>query len=406
MSDVRMQGFSSRANVDDVLAWIDDQLFELPEETVPLAEAAGRVLAYDVKSHVDVPGFDRAMMDGYAVIAADTTGASEDAPIDLAIVGQVLPGDSPHGHVESGQAVAIATGAPMPTGSNAVMPVEFTEATKKNVQVKREIAAGKHFGTRGEDIPNATPVLPAGRVLRPQDVGVLSSIGVSEIEVTRRVRVRIIATGNELLPPGSKPHGSKIADANTPMLDALIRRDGGIVLPGGIVQDNPASILAALRDDADVVVVSGGSSVGPEDHAPTLVAKHGQLAFHGVHMRPGSPSGVGRLDERLVFLLPGNPVSCLCAYDFFVGRAIRGLAGLQTAWPYRKITAKLTKDLPAAEGRLDYARVRQTDKGVEPVPRSGSSVLSSTTRADGFVLVPPKRETIEAGTRVEVFLYD
>ena len=169
--------------------------------------------------------------------------------------------------------------------------------------------------------------------------------------------------------------------------------------------DEPGAILDALRAEADVVIVSGGSSVGIEDHAPALVAAHGDLAIHGIAMRPSSPTGLGRLGHRLVFLLPGNPVSCLCAYDFFAGRAIRALGGRARTWPYRSIVAPLARKISSSIGRLDYARVRVVDGVVEPLAIGGASVLSSTTRADGFVLVSADSEGYASGATVEVWLY-
>jgi len=248
-------------------------------------------------------------------------------------------------------------------------------------------------------------VLDAGRLLRPQDVGVMSSIGLAEARVVRRPRVRLVITGNELLPSGSSPHGFHITDANGPMLAALAERDGAVVDFPGLVRDDPEVILAALHADADAVIVSGGSSVGIEDLAPTLVAAHGELAVHGIAMRPSSPTGLGRIGQRLVFLLPGNPVSALCAYDFFAGRAIRALGGRSKDWPYRSVRGTLVRKISSQIGRLDYARVRITDGRVEPLSIAGASVLSSTTRADGFVIVGDDSEGFPAGADVGVFLY-
>ncbi len=401
-----MRGFARRATVEAALDWLDQQLAPLAAEAVPLSAAAGRVLVEDVRSDFDVPGFPRSMMDGYAVRAADTSGASPYNRLPLTIVGQVLPGCTFDGTVNEGQAVRIMTGAPMPSGTDAVLPAEKVDTEGQRLYALDELSPGKHVGRRGEDIAAGTTVLRAGRCLRPQDIGVLSSIGVGEVHVVRRPRVRIVVTGNELLPPGSKPAGCRIVDANSPMLAALAARDGGIAFNPGIVPDEPDVILAALRDEADVTLVSGGSSVGQEDHAPSLLAQHGELAIHGIAMRPSSPAGMGRLDQRLVFLLPGNPVSCLCAYDFFAGRAIRALGGRSRDWPYRKVALPLRRKLVSTIGRVDYARVKLIDGGVEPLAISGASVLSSTTRADGFVIIPGDSEGFPAGTNVEVYLYD
>jgi molybdopterin molybdotransferase len=217
--------------------------------------------------------------------------------------------------------------------------------------------------------------------------------------------VRLLITGNELLPSGSAPRGFKITDSNGPMLAALAERDGGIVEFPGLVRDNRDAILEGLLAAADVIVVSGGSSVGIEDLAPGLVAARGELAVHGIAMRPSSPTGFGRIDHRLVFLLPGNPVSALCAYDFFAGRAIRALGGRPPDWPYRSVRGTLTRKISSPIGRLDYARVRLLNGEIEPLSVSGASVLSSTTRADGFVIVPDDSEGFAAGAAVDVWMY-
>jgi len=406
MADVRMRGFAERSTVEAALDWVDKYTTRLPQETVPLAEAADRVLAEDVLAEVDVPAFQRAMMDGFAVHAEDTLGANSYNPLSLQLIGEVLPGNAFAERVECGQAVKIMTGAALPAGANAVLPVEKTDFDGQRVAVIDEVSPGKHVGRIGEDIAAGTRVLPNGRKLRPQDVGVLSSIGVGQVSVVRQPRVRIVVTGDELLPPGSRPEGVKIADSNSPMLAALIGRDGGLPINPGIVRDTPDAIANALHDDADIVLVSGGSSVGQEDHAPTMVARDGELVIHGIAMRPSSPAGMGRLEHRLVFLLPGNPVSCLCAYDFFAGRAIRLAGGRSRDWPYRSTRLPLKRKLVSAVGRVDYARVKLTDGRVDPLAISGASVLSSTTRADGFVVVSADSEGFPDSAEVEVYLYD
>jgi molybdopterin molybdotransferase len=189
------------------------------------------------------------------------------------------------------------------------------------------------------------------------------------------------------------------------MLAALAERDGAVVDFPGLVRDDPDAILAALHADADAIIVSGGSSVGIEDVAPVLVATHGELAVHGIAMRPSSPTGMGKLGGRLIFLLPGNPVSALCAYDFFAGRAVRALGGRPKAWPYRSVRATLARKISSPIGRLDYARVKLADGRVEPLSVGGASVLSSTTRADGFVVVGDDSEGFPAGADVDVWLY-
>ena len=424
VDDIRMRGFAHRQTVERALAWLDAHVRSPGAEIVPLQMAAGRVLATPIVSGVDVPGFDRSTMDGYAVAAEATEGASSYNHLPFVVIGDSRPGLPFCGSVAVGQAVRIMTGAPMPLGCDAVLPAEWVESTSATVATGTEVgpietdstsvecisalaavSPGKHVGRRGEDILRGTTLLQSGRVLRPQDLGVLSSVGVGEVRVFCRPRVRLVITGNELLPTGSQPHGYRIADANGPMLVALVERDGGLVDFPGLVPDEHEAILNALHAEADAIIVSGGSSVGIEDLAPTLLAQHGELAVHGVAMRPSSPTGLGRIGHRLVFLLPGNPVSCLCAYDFFAGRAIRALGGRTKAWPYRAMRARLARKISSPIGRLDYARVQLLNGEVEPLAVGGASVLSSTTRADGFVIVPADSEGFPPGAEVEVWLY-
>jgi molybdopterin molybdotransferase len=408
--DVRMRGFAKRHTVREALAWLDTQLRLLPAEEVPLHAAAGRVLAEPVSSDFDVPGFDRATMDGYAVLAGSTDGASSYNRLPLTVVGDSMPGRAFESSMVFGEAVRIMTGAPIPPGADAVLAAEWVEVEGKDgghhaISALASVSPGKNIGKRGEDIVRGTSLFEAGRVLRPQDLGVLSSIGRGAVNVVRRPRVRLVITGNELRPTGTPPRGFEIADANGPMLAALAERDGGQVFFPGLVRDDPNAILEALQTDVDVVIVSGGSSVGIEDVAPTLLAQHGDLAVHGIAMRPSSPTGMGVLGHRLVLLLPGNPVSSLCAYDFFAGRAIRAMGGLSREWPYRKSTGRLNRKLSSPIGRLDYARVRFQDGIVEPLAIAGASLLSSTTRADGFVIIGDDSEGFAAGADVDVWLY-
>jgi len=406
-----MRGFAQRHTVKQALAWLDGQLQPLPPEDVPLRTTAGRVLATTIVSDVDVPGFDRATMDGYAVVGDSTVGATSYTPFSLTVIGDSMPGRPFDGSVSAGEAVRVMTGAPMPLGADAVLPAEWIEAepdgsaSPRSVSALTAVSRGKNVGRRGEDIVRGTTLLQPGRVLRPQDLGVLSSIGQGEVSVVRRPRVRMVVTGNELLQSGSRPRGVHIADANGPMLSALVERDGGVVDFPGTVRDDGDLILEGLHAEADIIIVSGGSSVGIEDLAPMLVAQHGDLAVHGIAMRPSSPTGLGRIGHRLVFLLPGNPVSSLCAYDFFAGRAIRALGGRNKEWPYRSIRGTLSRKINSQIGRLDYARVKIEDGVVAPLAIGGASMLSSTTRADGFVIVGDDSEGFPCGAEVEVWLY-
>jgi len=408
MDDVRMRGFRTRTDVERVLALIDERVRALPREAVPILEAGDRVLARDAAAMVDVPAFRRAAMDGYAVVANDTFGATPTDPRPLRVVGASMPGAPTDVEVGPGACVRIMTGAPVPAGADAVVPFEQTEPAEEVVRVTAAVTPGRNVGEIGEDISSGTTVLRAGRRLKPQDTGVLASLGFARVSAIRQPRVALVVTGDELLPPGEMPTGHSIVDSNTPMLMGLVRRDGGTPLTGPIVKDDRAALSAALSaavEEADAVLLSGGSSVGVEDHGPGLVRELGELPVHGIAMRPSSPAGVGFISGTPVFLLPGNPVSCLCAYDFFAGRAVRRLGGRHPGWPHTVLRMPLKRKIASAIGRTDYVRVRIEREEVVPLAIRGASILSSTTRAHGFVIVDKDAEGYGEGTPVSVYLY-
>jgi molybdopterin molybdotransferase len=380
MRDVRMKGFAERADVEEVWDFLRGQIRPLPSEAVDILSCVGRVLAEDVRAEVDVPGFARSAMDGYAVCGEDTFGASTYDTIALDVRGEALPG---------------------------VPFAGVCEERGGKVEISEAVAPHKNVGAIGEDIRVDDLVLRAGRRLRPQDAGLLASIGVRAPRCVRRPLVQLVVTGDELLPAGRRPEGVCIVDSNSVVLRSLVTRDGGELLPFEILPDRPEIIREALRSpDADMVIVSGGSSVGTEDHAPRLVAELGSLDFHGISMRPSSPTGIGRIEGRPVFLLPGNPVSCLCAYEFFAGPNLRALGGRSREWPHRRARLPLARKISSAVGRTDYVRIAVESEKAIPIGTSGASILSSTVRADGCVIVPRELEGMAEGAEVEVLLYD
>jgi molybdopterin molybdotransferase len=408
MRDVRMHGFRERTSVSAATAILARRTAPLGEERAAIGAAHGRVAAEAIVAGVDVPAFARSAMDGFAVVGESTFGATGQAPVELALIGETKAGHSFGGTLRSGQAVRITTGAPIPAGADAIVMAEIAEAIGNAVRVREPVAPGKHVSAVGEDLRRGDLVVQRGRRLRPQDVGVLASLGVAEILLVRRPRVSILITGDEVLPAGGVPHGALIADADGPMLRALAARDGAGAIDLRYLPDDRDAIRAAFAiDDGDVLLVSGGSSVGPEDHAPTVLAELGELVVHGVALRPASPTGFGFLPGGSpVFLLPGNPVSCLCAYEFFAGPTIRALGGRSRAWPHRRARLPLAAKIVSELGRTDYTRVSITGGRVSPIMTSGASILSSTTRADGVVIVDAHREGHGEGEEVEVLLYD
>jgi molybdopterin molybdotransferase len=411
--DVRMRGFLSRSSVDEAFAWLEKAVAPLATETISVVDAHRRVLSESVASPMNVPAFDRSAMDGYAVHGDETNGASDFNPLKFKIVGESMPGAPFDGSVARGCAVRIMTGAPMPTGANCVVPAEFTrsESNRDTVGVTKAFAPEKNVGRTGEDVRQGDDILAAGRQLRPQDVGLLASVGIDRVSVLQKPRVRILVTGNELVEIGESRNANQIFDSNTPMLCGLLERDAGDLESVTRCTDHRESIRYAMTSgDVDVVLVSGGSSVGTEDHAPGILAAAGELGIHGIAMRPSSPAGMGRITgserSRLVFLLPGNPVSCLCAYDFFAARTIRRLGGLPGGWPYPRQRLPLARKISSAVGRVDYCRVLIRNGRVDPLALTGASRLSSTVRGDGFVVIPASLEGYAPETLVDVYCYD
>ena len=405
MHDVQMLPFSERSSVAHAIAWADRVLPDLDTEDIASVHSDGRVLARTITSRVNVPGFHRSMMDGFAVRAIEIEKATESDPVLLRVAGEIYPGDATPRSMAAGQAVRIMTGAPVPAGADAVIPVEHVHLRESAILIDHPVIAGKHVGLPGEDVACGQCVLEAGRRIRPQDIGLLSSIGINSVSVLRKPRVHLVTTGNELLPAGTTPVDCMIADANSPMLKSLVNRDGGEFTFSGIVPDNPASILEALKVDTDILIISGGSSVGCEDYVPHLLARYGELGIHGIRMRPGSPIGMGMFQNHPVFILPGNPVACLCGYDFFAGRAIRNLTGRGSALPYRRNRIPLGESLKSIEGRTDYVRVQVTADGVFKSSQQGASMLFSAVQSDGFLIIPESAAVVSPGETVTVYYY-
>jgi molybdopterin molybdotransferase len=405
--DVRMRGFLRRTPVPVLLSRIEQHCPPLPAEVTLVTEAWGRVLAETLTAPVDVPHFNRAAMDGFAVRGEETFGASAYNPIPLQVVGQSLPGKPFAGEVSAGTAVRIMTGAPLPQGADAVLMAELAEAVGDSIQVAEAVPPEKHVGKIGEDVRSGALLFRQGRCLRPQDVGMLSSVGIPEVAVIRKPTVELLITGSELLAPGTQPSGVQIVDSDSVMLRSLVKRDSGNLLGIQHLPDDREPLRKALLEStAEVVIVTGGTSVGLEDHAPTLLSELGELLVHGIPMRPAAPMGFGLLGERKVFLLPGNPVSCFCAYDCFVARALRLLGGRNPDWPYATQTVRLKTKISSQIGRIEYVRLRLDDDGAEVLASGGASILSSTTQADAFFLTEEESEGIAAGETISVWRYD
>lgn len=388
----------------------------LPAETVPIAEALGRVLAADIVAPIDVPSFDRSAVDGYALKAADTHGASPPNAVVLTVIGFGEIGRTTRVHVQRQQAVRLVTGAPLPEGADAVVMIEFTKTLGADkVEVYRAVAPGRNVSARGEDVATGTRILSQGVVVRPQDVGILAAMGLERVEVHRTPVVAVLSTGNELVDLGRQPMTGQVIDSNRPALIAFVRDAGGVPLDLGIVRDDDAAIRSRLSEglaQADLVLVSGGASVGEHDLTPRVVDSLGPpgVVVHGVALRPGKPTALAVVHGKPVILLPGFPVAAMIAFHVFANPTITTMRGApQHLLPHQQVvTAKLLRRIPSSLGSRTFARVfveiRNGEHVAEPVRTSGSGIITSMVRANGLTVIPENREGVEAGEAVTVLL--
>lgn len=399
-----------------VLSHLEQRLQPLPAEEVAWNEAAGRILAEAVSAPVPLPAFARAAMDGFAVRAADLSKASPQQPVALHIQGTLPAGRCPDRPVQPGCTVRVMTGAAIPPAADAVVMQEECELAAGGTQVlfRQPTLPGRHVIAVGEDVAVGQIVLPAGRRLRPQDVALLAALQLDRCRVVRRPRVGLLVTGGELVPPGERPIGYQIVDSNSPMLAALIQRDGGQLTSLHRLPDRLETLRQALLQAADaqvdLLLVNGGSSQGDEDYVPQAVEQVGELCAHGLALKPGGPAGLGWLPRPAaplpVVLLPGYPAACLAVYELLAGRIVRRLGGRSWHLTHRRITVPLRDQIPSRLGRLDWVRVCLEQGQAVPLLQRGASSLGSLCAADGFVLVPEEVPEYPAGTPVTVYLFD
>ena len=396
-----MKLFRTLISVDEALRTVLAYAKRTGQEELGFDDALNRVLAEDVHSPVDSPPFDRAAMDGYAIRGEDSFGASPTKAVRLRIRNKRV-------EIGAGEGFPIQTGMPIPKGSNAVVMLEYTKERGSDLELFRPVTPGKNVSFIGEDVKKGDVVLKEGRVLRAHDLGMLASIFKSTVRVYKRAKLGIISTGDELLDP-SVAGGSGIADVNSYVLAALTKK---IADPRriGIVSDDYDSIKSAISsglDDCDGLLTTGGSSVGNRDFLADAVFDLGEIKFHGVAIRPGEPTGFGIIADKPVFVLPGYPVAAIAAFEMLVRPFLYAMHGVKEE--RAKIFAIASKKIPSAVGRTDFVRVKLTcsDKEcyVEPIRVSGSGILSSMTKSNGFVLIEENKEGIEEGERVAVVAY-
>lgn len=377
-------------------------------EVVDLVHAAGRVLAVHVPAPFDVPGFDRSAMDGYAVHQAALASATESRPVWLVLSGRSRPGALPVTAVTATTCVDTATGAPVPAGADAVVMVEHTYRDGDRVRFTRPAAAGQHISPRGHDVREGQVVLRAGDVLTPARLGVAASFGLATLTVLARPIVALISSGDELLEPGERdgpPAPGRIFDANQTMLGAICEEAGAEVWRQPIVRDTREAWHAALdaAAGADLIVCSGGSSVGEQDLGAGVLAARGEVLFHGIAVKPGKPTGFARLGTQLVLAMPGNPTSCLSNAYILLRPLVRQLAG-RPATTATMREATLTRAVRSPADRLQFYPVRLDGDAAHPVFK-GSGDVTSLSDADGWIEIPVGVSELVAGSRVAVTLY-
>ncbi len=375
-------------------------------ERLDIREADGRVLAEDVVSRQDVPPFSRAAMDGYAVVAEDTFGAGQFEPKTLTSVEKVYTGQVPARAVSHGECIEIATGAPMPAGADAVVMVEETDTDGSGrIRVFGPVYPRQNVGRQGADIAAGQTILRKGDVLSPSRIGALAAVGALEVEVFARPRVAILSTGNEIVDPGQPLAPGQIYDINKFTLGAIIREHGGVPVPHPTSADTLEALDAALSACAkeDLIIFSGGSSVGERDLILDAVERRGEVVFHGIAVKPGKPTLFGVIDGTPVLGMPGYPTSCLSNGYMLLVPALRRMARLPGARS-RTITLPLGQRIVSTTGRHQFYTVRIVDGVAMPVFKA-SGDITSMSQADGYIEIPAQTDIVEKGEMVEVRLF-
>jgi molybdenum cofactor synthesis domain-containing protein len=398
-------GFGKLMALSDALALTLSRTPELGTERVSTDAALGRVLTGPVEIEIDVPHFAKAAMDGYAVRAEDTYGAGENSPLELHVVGHVTPGQLTDRTVGEKECIEISTGAPMPGGANATLMVENTEAKGNSIVVYKTVAPGQNVIGIGSDLKAGTSLFRAGLELAPRHIGVLAAVGLHEVEVRRTPHIALMSTGNEILGPGEPLAPGKIYNINSTTLGMALRAFGCTVSDLGIVKDTPDDVKKAISSalgKADVIMLSGGSSLGRGDMVPETMREFGELLFHGIAVKPGKPTALAVAGDKLIFGLPGYPTSALSNYYILIEPVLEKMTGRRVHRRY--ITARLDRKVLSTVGRYQFLPVRIEEGVAIPVVR-GSSSITTLAVADGFVEVEENVEVVEKGAQVTVRLF-
>jgi molybdopterin molybdotransferase len=401
-------------SVDEHLAAILSHIGPIASLDLQLLDAHGCILSEEVVADIDLPSFDNSSMDGYAVRVADLAGASESSPVTLPVVGDIAAGSPGNYSVQEGLSVRIMTGAPIPSGAEAVVPLEWTDGGLADVRVTRAPEPGAHIRRTGDDVKRGQVVLEVGTRLGPGQLGLLAAVGRDRVKVRPKPRVVILSTGSELVEPGTPTRPGQIHESNSYVLTSAARESGALAFRVGIVPDEPRLLMDTIEDQlirADLVLTSGGVSVGAYDVVKQVLSRLGTVSFYRVAMQPGKPQGFGTIgpDSTPIITLPGNPVSSFVSFEVFVRPVIRKMLGVEPlARPV--VRAALTQAMRSLAGRRQFARgwleVVDGRYVVEPVGGSGSHLLGGLAHSNGLIVVPEDVTTLDSGDGVDVMVLE
>ncbi len=382
------------------------EALKIQTETIPLESASGRVLAEDIISEESIPAFDRSTVDGYALKASDTYGSSESIPSQLDIIGEILMGEKAEAEIIDGQCIKISTGGMLPEGTDSVVMVENTDSSFGDIcLVYKSVSPFENVNRKGDDIKEFSPVFSKGRTITSRETGVLAALGISKVTVFKKPKVGIISTGDEIVPIETELTVGKIRDINSHILYALMEENNCESTMYGIVKDEYDSILSVMKkavSENDIVLISGGSSAGARDMTVDIISRLGEVYLHGIAMKPGKPTIVGKIDGKAVFGLPGHPTA-----GYFV--ALRLVKPLTDMLLHRKnesipIKAKMLHNISSNHGREEILCVKLTKEGALPI-YGKSGVISLLSQSDGYIIIDRNCEGLKAGDETEIFLF-
>ncbi len=413
MERLRKIGFSRLTPLEEVLEKLLSRIQLNPIEEININESLNRILAADIISKIDIPPFNRSAMDGYAIRAEDSFNASPKNPKKIKYVGAIEIGETSTYKLHKDEGIKISTGAPIPEGADTVIKIEDTEIENEIIKLYISLPPGKNVSKKGEDIKLGTQLLNKGTELKAEHIALLSSLGFNKVKVRIKPKISVFSSGDELLEPGTPLQPGKIYNSNTPMISTLINIYGGRVIRGETIKDNKSVIknkLIEAAEDSQIIIFTGGTSVGTKDYLPEIVSEAGTILTHGIAQRPGAPVLIGYLNETLIFCLPGTPVAAYISFLNITGLTIRKMLGCSALDPRTEVIATISKDVPVSGlGYLHYLRVtlEKSQEGFTaiPVKLKGSGIISSLTFSDGIVEIPPNQEGLKKGDTVKVKLF-